>query len=53
MFQMDSLRQKMFKTAYHSRQPTLDSEQAINLTKRELQKIIKTSIEDLSRKELS
>ncbi len=52
MFQMDSLRHKLFRSAHHSRQQTFESEQDINETKRDLERMIKTSIEDLSRKEL-
>lgn len=52
MFQMDSLRSKLFRSAHHTRQPSLESEQEILSTKRGLQKLLENTISDLSRKEL-
>ena len=52
LFQMDALRNKLFKSAHHSRTPTHESESEIHETKIGLKKMLKMSIDEINKKEL-
>jgi hypothetical protein len=50
LFQMDSLRSKLFKSAHHSRQASQIPDEDLSQTKQGLKKILETSIHELNRK---